>query len=209
MKENNTRDIDLDVISFGNSIEESSTESVIYLRAQDDGVFVCYNGMTDVLVNSVISAMNSQKNLYDIISAAVCLFEEDSIQVTEENNGEVEIGNVFEQYNLLCAAMVTMFAEKHGVEFDSWAGGVVGSKAVFGKYAVLFNDLVYDLEEEMPCGVYWQFVEEGEENYKAYCEWLENNSIYCDKCDTLVSNEKQEWLNDTPACCYCGNKLEL
>ena len=53
------------------------------------------------------------------------------------------------------------------------------------------------------------YLDTKERDYIQYCKYLENNSIYCDKCDTLVDNDDIEWKNSSPHCNICGGKLKL
>jgi hypothetical protein len=76
-------DIDLDVLGWSKKIDDNEEDSVFYVRGSGNGIFICYNGMTEKLVNSIISAMDNQKELYDILSASVILFEEEYMKETE------------------------------------------------------------------------------------------------------------------------------
>lgn len=208
MKQEERLNLDLDMLSFAKLVKDSDDECVFYLRQDGDKISSVYGGITSNITNTLINIMDTHDDAYDIISAAVSLFEEDSLQVIEEE-GDIKINNIFLQYNLICSAIAVQFAEKHNIGFESWSGGVVGGKAVFGKNAVLFSDMMYDLENDMPTGVYWQYADSDDDDYPAYCKYLENNSLYCSSCDTMVDNNASDWANDTPVCPYCGAKLDL
>jgi len=88
----NRTDLDLDVVSF---VKELSTknahakkpidEAVFYLRKNEGKVFVTFYGDDVSLVNSFITVMDKQDGMYDILSSALELYENESVCVyTEE-----------------------------------------------------------------------------------------------------------------------------
>jgi len=198
-------DIELDLINYGKAVD-TETESILHIRQKNDGVFVYYLGLPENLVNAIISSMHQSKDLFEIINASLTLFGESEFNVTE-NGEEVFIKDIYSKYNLICSSLVTMFAEKHNIKFDGYLHGIVGSKAIFGKDVLSMGDVVYDLESEQPQNAIWKFQDSDENDYKDYCKWLEENSYYCDSCDSAIEFEEADYRGSQPICPLCERKL--
>lgn len=191
-------DIDLDVFSYAEKMPEE--QSLLYLRSDTtiDNVFVYFKGDMTNLVTAVLSAMQNNDDLTDVLVSAVNI-----------KKNIFEGTTVFDRFESACEEIAKSFADIHDVEFNGWLHGEVGNKAVFGKDAISFLDVVYDTKTEQPQNVIWKFQDSNEDNYAKFCEWLENNSHYCDSCDSAVEFDEAEWSNDTPVCPYCDKKLEI
>lgn len=190
--------LDLDVFSYSEKM--SDEESVLYLRSDTtiDNVFVYFKGDMTNLVTAVLSAMQNNDDLTDVLTSAVNI-----------KHKIFENTDLFSRFESVCVEIAQLFSDNHGVEFNGFLNGQVGNKAVFGKDAISFWDVVYDTKTEQPQNVIWKFQDSNEDNYAKFCEWLENNSHYCDSCDSAVEFDEAEWSNDTPVCPYCDKKLEI
>ena len=84
-------------------------------------------------------------------------------------------------YEAVCGRYVEEFCRKHDfVDYESyWVGGQVGTVLVLNDYFIDFNDLRYDIDEQIPTFKYWDWYDASlkraelglnDLNYKSYCE---------------------------------------
>lgn len=199
--------LDLDALSFTKRIKNSDDETMFYIRTDDKKISSCFGGQSVNLVNSVIDLMTREEEAYDLLSSAVSLFEEDSIPVIEEE-GEVVVNNVFEQYNLVTSALVTMFAAKHNCTFDGWETDNLYAR--FDACVLFMGDIAYDLEQDIPNNVIWEYEDANtEEPYSSFASDYEENTMYCDNCNSACKEDTVVWSNSQPVCQYCGGALKL
>ena len=54
-----------------------------------------------------------------------------------------------EQFNEITKEYVSLFSKKHDIEFDGWIGDNVGEIAFFADYFVDFEDIRYDIDNDI------------------------------------------------------------
>lgn len=61
------------------------------------------------------------------------------------------MNNKIQLYELACNLIVEEIEQKHEIAFSFWVGDIVGYVAVFNNDITIgFDDLLYDLKEELP-----------------------------------------------------------
>lgn len=206
VKEQRQIDMDLDVLSFAKNIGDD--DSVFYIRTDKNNISSCYRGMSGVITNSIIDLMTKDESASNIVISAVDFYEQNGIHEIDED-GEVITQDVFEQFNLVCRAIVLMFAKKHELSFNGWVGDIVGKSAIFGKNSINFHELAYDLETEQADNVFFEWFDSDERDYITYCNDLEEDSVFCYNCESLIWNDNLNWANSQPQCPICGHNVAL
>lgn len=81
-----------------------------------------------------------------------------------------------------CNRYVAEFCRKHDFKNPDWywVGGQIGTVLALNDYFIDFQDIRYDIDEQIPTFKYWDWYEaslkraelgiKGEINYKSYCE---------------------------------------
>lgn len=73
-------------------------------------------------------------------------------------------------YEKACNAYVAEFCKKH--EFDvrdaEWVGGDVGGVILIADYYISLEDIMTDIEKDVPRGEYWKYY-----SYSLDCAWLD------------------------------------
>ena len=54
-----------------------------------------------------------------------------------------------EQFNKITEEYLSSFSKKHDLEFDGWVGDRIGEIATFGDYFFNFDDIRYDLDNDI------------------------------------------------------------
>jgi DNA gyrase/topoisomerase IV subunit B len=114
--------------------------------------------------------MAENENAYEIIGAAIDIFEENENITVLDNNKGIEIKNIFSQYNLISHGIITMFCEKHGIKFSGWVDGVIGGVAMMGRDIINFCDIKYDVETNQPINHFFKWYDTSELDYVSWCE---------------------------------------
>jgi hypothetical protein len=89
MKDTDKTDLDLDVVNMTKYMSEhqneKSPDALFYLRMEGKRLFVSFYGTDVDLINSFITAMESQDGMYDLLSTATEAYEQDcACVITEE-----------------------------------------------------------------------------------------------------------------------------
>ena len=76
-------DLDLDVINALKKIDIYK-DAILYFRMEGKKLSVSFTGTPENLINAFVELMNRYKGLYDILSTATVMYEEDSFCILEE-----------------------------------------------------------------------------------------------------------------------------
>lgn len=83
-----------------------------------------------------------------------------------------------QQYFSIVLKYTKKFCKKHDIEFEYWAAGDIGTVAFMADYFFNFDDMRFDIDEDIPVGKITEWYEEGVENsiedklWPNYKNWL-------------------------------------
>lgn len=78
MKEKDLQSIDADVITACGLIKQD--DAIIYLRTNGESTTISYSGELADLVNAVLTCMHEYDDFYEVVSAAIALYEEHGVR---------------------------------------------------------------------------------------------------------------------------------
>lgn len=77
-----------------------------------------------------------------------------------------------QQYSSVVLKYTKAFCKKHDIEFEYWAGGDIGTIAFIADYFFNFDDMRFDIDEDIPVGKITEWYNEGVENAMENKTWI-------------------------------------
>lgn len=84
------------------------------------------------------------------------------------------------RYQYLVEDYLEAFTTKHNIDFEFWVGGDIGSVACFGDYSFNFDEIRYDIDNQIKGRKIFRWFDEGVEHnmYRKETQFI-NYSSYC------------------------------
>ncbi len=76
MTKEELKDVDLDVINLTGTLPEDEDTCYLYMRGDEESVFVCSSGAIETFTSSICSAMKSQIGFEEVILCSALLYLE-------------------------------------------------------------------------------------------------------------------------------------
>lgn len=62
-----------------------------------------------------------------------------------------------DEFNLIVDKYTATFCKKHELNFDGWVGNDTGTIGCFGDYFISFDNIRYDIDNDIPKGVFFEY----------------------------------------------------
>lgn len=85
-----------------------------------------------------------------------------------------------QQFETICNRYIKAFEQKHDYYFDYWVADQVGTIACFGDYFIDFEQIRYDIDNDVPRGKFIEF-------YDAQLDW----AMIRNEVETLIDQLKE------------------